>query len=143
MSVLSNITVFNKLYINQRASTQAMKDALLKFGKQMKLENFVPAGNMYSPAYIVASKIINSSSKKGIEQTASINKFFALANQFNLKLTCKMCIFTYNLYLITQGIIIKKLPWVSFILIFFHKFIKSFNGFFETSETFFIFLYTL
>ena len=95
-NILSNITVFNKLYINQRSSTQAMKDALLNFGKQMKLENFVPDGNMYNPSYVVAAKVVNSSGKKGIEQTASINKFFALANQFNLKLKPEQVIWAFT-----------------------------------------------
>ncbi|HPF83689.1 MAG TPA: hypothetical protein PLV83_05980, partial [Bacilli bacterium] len=95
-NILSNITIFNKLYINQRSSTQAMKDALLNFGTQMKLENFVPDGNMYNPSYVVAAKVINSSGKKGIEQTASINKFFALANQFNLKLKPEQVIWAFT-----------------------------------------------
>ena len=95
-NILSNVTVFNKLYINQRSSTQAMKDALLNFGTAMKLENFVPEGNMYSPAYVVDAKVINSSGKSGIEKTASINKFFALANQFNLKLKPDQIIWAFT-----------------------------------------------
>ena len=95
-NILSNVVVYNKLYINQRSSTQAMKDALLNFGREMKLENFVPEGNMYNPSYVVAAKVINSSGKKCIAQTASIIKFFALANQTNLKLNPEQVIWAFN-----------------------------------------------
>jgi hypothetical protein len=95
-NILSNEAVHNRLYINQRSSTDQFKTALLNFGKEMNLENFVPKGNVYSPYYIAESKLVNSAGKDGISKSAAMNKFLALMNQIKGELNSKNIVWKFN-----------------------------------------------
>ena len=94
LDILTNEALFNRLYINQRSSTKAFEDLLDMFG--IKLDQVTQKGNLYTIDHVVGAKVENSMNKDGIGITAVMNKFLALASQFELELSDKQTIWRYN-----------------------------------------------
>ena len=84
LRILGNEAVFKYLYINQRASANQFLEILSKFGIDMK--TITQKANLFTPTNMVASKIENNMNKDGIGRTAVMNKFLALASQYELVL---------------------------------------------------------
>jgi len=93
LDVLTNEAVFNRLWINQRSSTQAFKNLLEKYG--IDLKKITKKGNLYTMDNFIMSKGENSMNKDGIGITAVMNKFLAMASQYDLELSDKNIIWKY------------------------------------------------
>ena len=95
IGILANEAVFNYLYINQRASVEQFRNIIEnRFG--LKLKELTKKGNLYTPTNMVLSKVENSSSKTGLGSAAVMNKFLAVASQYNLKLDDKQKIWQFR-----------------------------------------------
>jgi len=84
LEVLTNEAVFNRLFINQRASTEEFVKILDSFG--LDLKEMTTKSNLYTLDNAISSKVENQMNKDGIGITAVMNKFLALASQYDLKL---------------------------------------------------------
>lgn len=95
IGILANEAVFNYLYINQRASVEQFRNIIEnRFG--LKLKELTKKGNLYTPTNMVLSKVENASSKTGLGSAAVMNKFLAVASQYNLKLDDKQKIWQFR-----------------------------------------------
>lgn len=94
INLLSNETVFNNIYINERSSPDELLDALQMYGIDAK--KFGKDFNMLTIDAVFKTKHNNSSNKTGIEILASTNKFLAFANQMSLTLNSENVVWEYR-----------------------------------------------
>lgn len=93
--IISSAVIFNRLYINQRSSTDAMENAL-KNGFGIDINTMKVKGNIFSPVYMHQVKANNSGFKDELALAASLNKFLGLAGQYGLELNDKNVIWKYS-----------------------------------------------
>lgn len=93
ISILSNESVFKRLYINEESSTKFMSDFAAKYGYTIESQKIEL--NSSTQAAQNQAKDSSDSFKDGIGITANMNKFMALASAFNLTLNDKNIIWKF------------------------------------------------
>jgi hypothetical protein len=84
IDILSNEAVFKNLYIHAKSSTEYFEGIVKGFGRD--LENFGPKSDPNTITSIIESKYLGSAYKDMIGIAASLQKFLALASQYELEL---------------------------------------------------------
>jgi hypothetical protein len=94
IDILSNESVFKNLYIHERSSVEAFENISTEYG--IDLNNFGTKSDPNTITSLVKSKSLGSSYKDGIGITASLQKFLALASQYNFELNNENIIWKYK-----------------------------------------------
>lgn len=94
IDILSNEAVFKNLYIHERSSVEAFENISAEYG--IDLNNFGTKSDPNTITSLVKSKSLGSSYKDGIGITASLQKFLALASQYNFELNNENIIWKYK-----------------------------------------------
>jgi hypothetical protein len=84
INILSNEAVFKNLYIHAKSSTEYFESIVEGYGRD--LENFGPKSDPNTITSIIESKYLGSAYKDMIGIAASLQKFLALASQYELEL---------------------------------------------------------
>ena len=84
INILSNEAVFKNLYIHARSSTEYFEALVKGYGRD--LDNFGPKSDPNTITALVESKALGSAYKDMIGIAASLQKFLALASQYELEL---------------------------------------------------------
>lgn len=93
INILSNEAVFKNLYIHERSSVEQFEDIVQGFGRD--LENFGPKSDPNTITSIIESKYLGSAYKDMIGIAASLQKFLALASQYELELNSENVIWKF------------------------------------------------
>ena len=94
IDILSNESVFKNLYIHERSSVEAFENITSEYG--IDLNNFGTKSDPNTITSLVKSKSLGSSYKDGIGITASLQKFLALASQYDFELNNENIIWKYK-----------------------------------------------
>ena len=84
INILSNEAVFKNLYINAKSSTEYFEGIVKGYGRD--LDNFGPKSDPNTITSVIESKGLGSAYKDMIGIAASLQKFLALASQYELEL---------------------------------------------------------
>ncbi len=84
LDLLSNAAVFKNLYIHEKQSTERLGRILTHLGRSAT--EMAGKYNPYTIDGVLAMRSANAMNKTGIALTANINKFLAVASQYELKL---------------------------------------------------------
>jgi hypothetical protein len=84
IDILSNEAVFKNLYIHAKSSTEYFENLVTGYGRD--LENFGPKSDPNTITSVIESKALGSAYKDMIGIAASLQKFLALASQYELEL---------------------------------------------------------
>lgn len=93
INILSNEAVFKNLYIHERSSVELFEDIVEGFGRD--LENFGPKSDPNTITSVIESKALGSAYKDMIGIAASLQKFLALASQYELELNSENVIWKF------------------------------------------------
>jgi hypothetical protein len=93
IDILSNEAVFKNLYIHAKSSTEYFEELVSGFGRD--LENFGPKSDPNTITSVIESKSLGSAYKDMIGIAASLQKFLALASQYELELNSDNIIWKY------------------------------------------------
>lgn len=93
INILSNEAVFKNLYIHARSSTEYFEALVKGYGRD--LDNFGPKSDPNTITALVESKALGSAYKDMIGIAASLQKFLALASQYELELNSDNVIWKY------------------------------------------------
>lgn len=93
MDILTNEAVFNRLYIKERSSTEAIEAIADAFG--INVDDFGSQFNQYTIDAVVTTKSSTSMYKDGIGITANSNKFMALSSQYQAELAPENIIWSF------------------------------------------------
>jgi hypothetical protein len=94
INILSNEAVFKNLYINEKSTTEYFEELIDGYGRD--LENFGPKSDPNTITAVVESKSLGSSYKDMIGIAASLQKFLALASQYELELKSENVVWRYS-----------------------------------------------
>lgn len=93
IDILSNEAVFKNLYIHAKSSTEYFEEIVQGFGRD--LENFGPKSDPNTITSVIESKYLGAAYKDMIGIAASLQKFLALASQYELELKSENVIWKF------------------------------------------------
>lgn len=93
INILSNEAVFKNLYIYAKSSTEYFEEIVKGYGRD--LENFGPKSDPNTITSIIESKYLGAAYKDMIGIAASLQKFLALASQYELELKSENVIWKF------------------------------------------------
>lgn len=93
IDILSNEAVFKNLYIHSKSSTEYFEKIVKDFGRD--LDNFGPTTDPNTITSVIESKALGSAYKDMIGIAASLQKFLALASQYELELNSDNVVWKY------------------------------------------------
>jgi len=93
IDILSNEAVFKNLYIHETSSTEYFESIVTGYGRD--LDNFGPKSDPNTITSVIESKALGAAYKDMIGIAASLQKFLALASQYELELNSDNVIWKY------------------------------------------------